>query len=311
MTSPLTDISPEQAPRETIWNYLETRKDLYQKLTFIEQTEGNIDNVVAHEQTFQGLWREAPVYLQLTVIDDQDHTYVIGRIVVTDKFALLEPVLNMVVESFMITRHENSAIDTAFVPFTSAALSEEVDSDFTSEFPTTTITVPTPGSTSAPTAQPTNSPASIPAAPAPFLSASTQIPIVLPPTKVRSIQIGQVQLVSPIDNTLGNGHQLFEWQTNFTPASGQGFELIFWRDFEDPIVNGFDLAAPTKKTQILVDLDALDKVLGNLLELRRYLWGILLVNEDPYTRLKLLEGGRSYEFPRDRSGSNRSPVSGE
>ncbi|MBV7338358.1 hypothetical protein KFU94_61055 [Chloroflexi bacterium TSY] len=300
----LTNNSPDQTPREAIWNYLETRDDLYQKLTFIEQSTRNIDDTVAYEQKFEGIWRETPVYLQLTIIDDQDLFYMIGRIVAIDKHRLLEPVLNMVVESFIITHQENSVIDTAFVPFTSAGLSDEVQTDSTSEFPTSTVTIPKQIPTSTPIPQRTVPPASTPSGPISFISTP-------PPTKDEALQIGQIQLISPTDNTLGNGHQFFEWQTSFTPTQGQGFELIFWRDFEDPIVNGFGLAAPTKETQILVDLDALDDVLGDLLEPGSYLWGILLVNEDPYIRLKLLEGGRTYQFTRDRSGSSQNPASGE
>ena len=104
---------------------------------------------------------------------------------------------------------------------------------------------------------------------------------------------------------------MFEWSPNFAPPTGQGFELVFWKDGQDPIGTGFGLAAPTTNSSVNVDLAALDSVLGDLLEPGPYRWGILLVNEDPYQRVQYLGGGWILTFTREGGGGSGGESSGE
>ena len=77
------------------------------------------------------------------------------------------------------------------------------------------------------------------------------------------------------------------------------------------MTDGFGLAVPTTKTTIKVELDVLDRVLGELLEPNRYRWGILLVQAEPYQRISYLGGGWIFEFDRSSSSSSSSSSSGE
>lgn len=76
--------------------------------------------------------------------------------------------------------------------------------------------------------------------------------------------------------------------------------------------NGFGLAAPTTGTEITVNLDELDDLLGGRLDNGQYQWGILLVRTEPYERIGYLGGGFTFNFTRSSGGSNNGgPSSGE
>ena len=129
-----------------------------------------------------------------------------------------------------------------------------------------------------------------------------------------AVNAGETVLVSPGEGHRGGGTQRFEWSTTVTPGENQGFELVFWREGQTAMANGFGLAAPTTGTVVNVDLDVLDSRLGELLEPGPYLWGVLLVQVDPYERLTSLGPTRHFEFNRSSSGggsSGGSPGSGE
>ena len=124
--------------------------------------------------------------------------------------------------------------------------------------------------------------------------------------------MGEITPVEPPNGSSGGGQRVFRWQANFTPAAGTAFELVFWHLDENPMANGFGLAAPTTDTNTTVDLDLLDDVLGSRLDNGKYLWGILLVRTDPYERIAYLGGGYEYNFTRSSGGSNNGgPSSGE
>jgi len=120
-----------------------------------------------------------------------------------------------------------------------------------------------------------------------------------------------VQLRLPLDGSSGNGSQRFEWSANITPGPGQAFELIFWRPDQDPMANGFGVAAPTTNNGVSVDLNALDGTLGDLLEPGDYKWGLLLVQTDPYQRLQFLGAQNNFIFYREGGSSSGGPPSGE
>ena len=78
---------------------------------------------------------------------------------------------------------------------------------------------------------------------------------------------------------------------------------MLWRPEQDPLNDGFGLAAPTTNTQVNVDLDRLDNTLGGLFDEGEYRWGVLLVTENPYRRLLYLGGGNQFFY--DTSFSQR------
>ena len=124
--------------------------------------------------------------------------------------------------------------------------------------------------------------------------------------------VGQITPVEPGDGEGGGGQWIFRWNANFTPTPGTAFEMVFWRPGEDPLASGFGLAAPTTDTSVTPDLDVLDDVLGGRLDNGQYVWGVLLVQTDPYQRIAYLGGGNQFYFTRSSGGSNNGgPSSGE
>jgi hypothetical protein len=113
---------------------------------------------------------------------------------------------------------------------------------------------------------------------------------------------GSLRLIAPEDGAGGGGIQSFRWDASFSPSSGQAFELVFWREGQNPMVSGFGLAAPTIGASAFADLDALDEQLGGLLEPGTYRWGILLVRESPYERIAFLGQSRVFNFNRVSGG---------
>ncbi len=178
--------------------------------------------------------------------------------------------------------------------------------------PTATDT-PLPTNTATDTPLPTNTATAIPVPTNTVPPTNTPLPTATnTPIPTPTVAVGQITPSEPPDGSSGGGQRVFRWQANFTPAAGTGFELIFWRPEENPIANGFGLASPTTNTDITVDLDLLDDVLGSRLDNGNYLWGVLLVRTDPYERIAYLGGGYEYNFTRSSGGSNNGgPSSGE
>lgn len=108
-------------------------------------------------------------------------------------------------------------------------------------------------------------------------------------------------LLGPTDGFTVSGRVKFDWKWKSADAqlrSGQAFELVFWKSGQDPFKEGFGIAAPTRDTDVTVDdLNELDKRLPQL-EPGEYLWGVILVNKDPYKRIKLFRVQRRIIFVR-------------
>lgn len=119
-----------------------------------------------------------------------------------------------------------------------------------------------------------------------------------------------VRLLSPAAGTTVDSAMRFEWQAGFTPEAGQGFELVFWKEGQDAMRNGFGLAAPTTNTNVLADLPSLDSRLGDLLEPGDYRWGILLVQTEPYQRLQYLGEGFAVRYARAGGGGGSGSSGG-
>lgn len=122
------------------------------------------------------------------------------------------------------------------------------------------------------------------------------------PLPTPTVTIGSIQLVAPGNNAANSGLEEFRWTANFTPDAGLAFEVVFWKAGQDPLVNGFGLAAPTINNKVNVDLNALDASLGKLLEPGDYQWGVLLVRVSPYQRVQFMGQSRNFRF--DRAGND-------
>jgi hypothetical protein len=146
------------------------------------------------------------------------------------------------------------------------------------------------------------------------LNVAVAVPI---PTATPTAPPIAFQLVNPADGENGTGSRTFEWQSSYTPAEGEGFELVFWPPERDAMSAGFGLASPTNDTRLNLNLDKLDDILGTTFEPGPYNWGILLVRREPYERLRLLSEPRTFMYYRANDsgssggGDGRPPSSGE
>ena len=172
--------------------------------------------------------------------------------------------------------------------------------------PTATAT-----NTAAPTATNTPQPTAT-ATPVPTAT-PTNVPVVILPTATPTetpIPV-EVTLAWPNDRVSGSGDQLFRWTTNVMPAEGQAFELIFWRDGQDPLTQGFGLAEPTRSTSVTVNLTKEDDRLGGLLDPGEYYWGVRLVETDPYARIDFVSDSRLFRYSGSQGGISGPINSGE
>lgn len=171
--------------------------------------------------------------------------------------------------------------------------------------PTATHTV-TPTATTPPTATPTatvtDTPTTVPT-PLPTATATaTATPAATatprpPPTP--TLVAGVITPVNPLDNEASSQALRFAWTANFTPSPGYAFEVVFWRNNQEPLKHGLGMAAPTLGTSTNVNLSELDNRLGDRLEPGSYQWGVLLVRTDPkYERIRFLGGGWHFTYHR-------------
>ena len=134
--------------------------------------------------------------------------------------------------------------------------------------------------------------------------------IVLPtgtPTIEPIIEKKLVELISPTIDTL-RGVQQFVWKPNFELQEGQAFELVFWKQGQDPMIEGFSPTTAQTLSNVTVDLDATAEDIPELLQPgTSYHWGILLVKREPnYTRLQYLGAERLFTFSKTNQSNNSS-----
>ena len=177
--------------------------------------------------------------------------------------------------------------------------------------PPTATLMPTETPTVAPTATATETLTAIPTATSTVAptATSTRRPLPTDTPTVTPVPI-TVQLAVPNDRVGGSGNTTFAWRANGAPEEGQAYEVIFWKDGKNPLVDGFGIAQPTRRNSITVDLDALDDRLDGLLDPGEYRWGVLLVNRDPYERLKFFGESRLFRY-NGRESSAPVPSAGE
>lgn len=168
--------------------------------------------------------------------------------------------------------------------------------------PVTEITLPTPSPTPSPTkrAEIKNTVKSPTATAVPqHTSTATTVPATATPTaKPTNVAINtprpapvvnySVALLEPASKTIGIGTDRFSWKPNFTLAKGQAFELIFWKEGQDPLVSGKGWFGTSTNTSTSGDLIKAGAPTDS------YLWGVLLVQTNPYQRVKYLGGGWKY-----------------
>lgn len=101
-----------------------------------------------------------------------------------------------------------------------------------------------------------------------------------------------VSTYEPGDNSRVQGQVAFRWRGLTPLPEGLLYEMVFWKTGEDPLVNGFGMAAPTDQNYVVLDLDLLNLTPGFPLDFGQYQWGVLIVRTDPsYSRLAYAGGG--------------------
>jgi len=170
--------------------------------------------------------------------------------------------------------------------------------------------VSTPTSTSIPSAIPGATPTSLPismptvVANGPFVSVPVSAPDVeqtqsgLSTLSNTSFPPGAFRVIHPGPTHTDSGRAYFSWETAVAPPIGQAFEIIFWKRGQDPVADGFGMNAPTRSNDVRIDLEALDKALGDLLLPGMYNWTVVLVNVSPYERLQIVADTREFVFER-------------
>lgn len=131
------------------------------------------------------------------------------------------------------------------------------------------------------TPRPTLKPATATASMTPTLTS------IITSTPTLSLTVPVVNLLSPAPDTTVHASVLFTWSANFNPATGEAFELIFWRKGQDPLSEGLGWGGLSKIPQTTVDFSALKVPKGE------YFWGVRLVQTEPtYKLLKFLNAER-------------------
>lgn len=166
----------------------------------------------------------------------------------------------------------------------------------------------TPSPTFTATSSPTNTPTQRPSS----TSTQTPLPSAVPATADVAPQrvAGDFKLLNPANGFRSNGRQFFEWSFQGSLADFQKFEVVLWEDGQQPLQHAFGIAPPTKNHRISVNFDALSQQLPIFKAGTTYNWGILVVSENPYTRLQYLGGGWRFSYA-PASSSNGSDRPGE
>lgn len=182
--------------------------------------------------------------------------------------------------------------------------------------PTDTVAPATPaaGAAIAPTALPVTPATATPTAAANQISTSiptrTPVPTRTPiPTATVQQTVSQatvaprppaapalaVTLVGPANGSQVRGRQTFSWQTTGALPQGQAFEVVIYKQGASPL-SGAGLAEPTTDNAVQVDLDAINNRSDHPLNPGTWLWGVNLVQRDPYKPLQPLAGGWQFNY---------------
>lgn len=167
-------------------------------------------------------------------------------------------------------------VDTATATPTVPALAPTA-----AEFVTTTLAGAVGDATSTPL--PTRTPSPVPPTPtpqptvrlSPTRPGALTSPAASPAAAAGSVSVA---LQEPNDGDTRSGDVTFRWAvTGGNLPAGMGYEVFFYKAGQDPLSDGFGLAAPTTGNSVQVDLAGLDADPGNPLEAGQYLWSVRLV----------------------------------
>lgn len=153
---------------------------------------------------------------------------------------------------------------------------------------------PTIAPTRAGTRNPVRATAStLTAPPRPTARATLERPTATPAANTRSVQI-----LSPENGAAVSYETTFVWRSGFSLGAGELFEVVLWRQGQDPVRDGFGVHGATTDARITVNMAGVDRDLSQL-EPGEYQWGVLLVRLQPrYERLAYLGGGRILRYDR-------------
>lgn len=133
-------------------------------------------------------------------------------------------------------------------------------------------------------------------------SAATAVVIPTPtaalaaPTPARQIDV-RVALLDPPDDTILTSNVTFRWSLSqgSLPVDA-AYEVILYREGQDPLKEGLGMVAPTLATAIQVNLTALTTDPRFLLQSGQYLWSVRLVEQSTGRRLSMAAQGRRLIF---------------
>ncbi|MEM7124866.1 MAG: hypothetical protein AAF702_00980 [Chloroflexota bacterium] len=106
----------------------------------------------------------------------------------------------------------------------------------------------------------------------------------------------RVQLLRPLEGANTRSRQIFQWSYSGELSEQEKFEVIFWKDGQDPMLHGFGIAAPVRNSSVTVDFNTLIRQISIFQSNFSYRWGVILVSENPYERIQFLAGGREFLF---------------
>jgi hypothetical protein len=108
-----------------------------------------------------------------------------------------------------------------------------------------------------------------------------------------------VTLLEPNDGDLRSGSVTFRWSvTEGSLPAGQAYEVVIYQAGQDPLQDGYGLAAPVVATSVQVDLAGLDADPNFPLEPGPYLWGVRRVEQGTGRPLGMAAEGRRLIFQR-------------
>lgn len=106
---------------------------------------------------------------------------------------------------------------------------------------------------------------------------------------------GSVELLGPFDSVL-RGVQTFRWNSTVALGDNEAYEMVFWPEGGTAMVQGFGPRGQSFSTSVTVDLDSAANILSQLQTGQDYRWGVLLVQSDPYVRIRHLGGNQPFRF---------------
>ncbi len=101
----------------------------------------------------------------------------------------------------------------------------------------------------------------------------------------------------------------FRWSvTGGSLAAGQALEVFFYTTGQDPLRDGFGIAAPTTGDRVQVNLAGLDADPGLPLEPGQYWWAVRLIDQATGRAVSLVSDGRRVTYQRPSQPQPAAPT---